>query len=131
MSIVEQLHAAHKARLGRLGAPSPYQKPYRPPPAPPEPSPAYPSFNIQTLYYHQMWFFDLITERQSRGTESPKVEQIQRAVAIHFGISRLDLLSARRTLDVARPRQIGMYLAKKLSLKSTPEIGRRFGGRDH
>jgi hypothetical protein len=127
MSLVEELHSQHKARLARMGAPSPYQAPYCPPPAP---SPAYPSFNIQTLYYHQMWFFDLITERRARPAEPPKVEQIQRAVAIHFGISKMDLLSARRSPDVARPRQIGMYLSKTLSLKSLPDIGRRFG-RDH
>lgn len=113
-----------------MGAPSPYQAPYSPPPAPPEPAPEYPKFNIQTLYYHQMWFFDLVTERNARPAERPKVEHIQRAVAIHFGISRDDILSPRRTLNVAHPRQIGMYLCKALTLQSLPEIGRRFG-RDH
>jgi chromosomal replication initiator protein len=46
-------------------------------------------------------------------------------------VSRSDLLSARRTANVVRPRQIAMYLAKTLTLRSLPEIGRRFGGRDH
>jgi chromosomal replication initiator protein len=46
-------------------------------------------------------------------------------------VSRADLLSSRRTANVVRPRQVAMYLAKVLTLRSLPEIGRRFGGRDH
>ena len=46
-------------------------------------------------------------------------------------MSRAEILSARRTANVVRPRQIAMYLAKILTLRSLPEIGRRFGGRDH
>jgi chromosomal replication initiator protein len=60
-----------------------------------------------------------------------RVEDILRIVAKHYGVSRADLLSARRTANVVRPRQIAMYLAKTLTLRSLPEIGRRFGGRDH
>jgi len=60
-----------------------------------------------------------------------KIEDIQRIVARHFNVSRGDLLSSRRTANVVRPRQIAMYLAKTLTLRSLPEIGRRFGGRDH
>jgi len=60
-----------------------------------------------------------------------KIEDIQRAVARHFNVSRADMLSSRRTANVVRPRQIAMYLAKTLTLRSLPEIGRRFGGRDH
>jgi chromosomal replication initiator protein len=46
-------------------------------------------------------------------------------------VSRSDLLSPRRARSIVRPRQIGMYLAKKLTSRSLPEIGKRFGGRDH
>ena len=60
-----------------------------------------------------------------------KIEDIQRTVARHFNVSRSDMLSSRRTANVVRPRQIAMYLAKTLTLRSLPEIGRRFGGRDH
>ena len=60
-----------------------------------------------------------------------KIEEIQRIVARHFNVSRADMLSSRRTANVVRPRQIAMYLAKTLTLRSLPEIGRRFGGRDH
>ena len=59
------------------------------------------------------------------------IDEIQRIVIRHYNVSRSDLLSARRTANVVRPRQIGMYLAKTLTLRSLPEIGRRFGGRDH
>ena len=60
-----------------------------------------------------------------------KVEDIQRIVAKHYQVSRADVLSSRRTQNVVRPRQVAMYLAKTLTLRSLPEIGRRFGGRDH
>ncbi len=52
-------------------------------------------------------------------------------VARHYKVPRNELLSSRRSRDVVRPRQIAMYLAKALTSRSLPEIGRRFGGRDH
>lgn len=61
----------------------------------------------------------------------PTIRDIQIAAAQHFGVSRDDLLSSRRTSVVVRPRQIAMYLAKTMTLNTLPEIGRRFGGRDH
>jgi chromosomal replication initiator protein len=60
-----------------------------------------------------------------------RIEDIQRIVARQYNVSRSDLLSSRRTANVVRPRQVAMYLAKILTLRSLPEIGRRFGGRDH
>jgi chromosomal replication initiator protein len=60
-----------------------------------------------------------------------KIEDILRIVSRHFGVSRGDLLSQRRHRSVVWPRQIGMYLAKQLTQRSLPEIGRRFGDRDH
>ena len=59
------------------------------------------------------------------------VEEIQRKVAEHFNIRMSDMHSARRARSVARPRQIAMYLAKQLTQKSLPDIGEKFGGRDH
>jgi chromosomal replication initiator protein len=59
------------------------------------------------------------------------VDEIQRVTADHFGIKLSDLLSPRRARAVARPRQIAMFLSKELTDKSLPEIGRKFGGRDH
>jgi chromosomal replication initiator protein len=60
-----------------------------------------------------------------------KIEDIQRVVARQYNVSRSDLLSSRRTANIVRPRQVAMYLAKTLTLRSLPEIGHRFGGRDH
>jgi chromosomal replication initiator protein len=60
-----------------------------------------------------------------------KIEDIQRVVARRYNVSRSDMLSSRRTANVVRPRQVAMYLSKTLTLRSLPEIGRRFGGRDH
>jgi chromosomal replication initiator protein len=60
-----------------------------------------------------------------------KIDDILRVVSKHFGVSRGDILSQRRHRSVVWPRQIGMYLAKQLTSRSLPEIGRRFGGRDH
>ena len=59
------------------------------------------------------------------------IEDIQRVVSLHYNVSRTDMLSERRTINVVRPRQMAMYLAKTLTLRSLPEIGRKFGGRDH
>ena len=60
-----------------------------------------------------------------------KIEDILRIISRHYGVSKGDLLSQRRHRSVVWPRQIGMYLAKHLTARSLPEIGRRFGGRDH
>lgn len=60
-----------------------------------------------------------------------KIEDILRIISRHFGVSKGDLLSQRRHRSVVWPRQIGMYLAKQLTHRSLPEIGRRFGNRDH
>jgi chromosomal replication initiator protein len=78
-----------------------------------------------------------LAEREVRDLIRPldqrkiKIEDIQRIVARHYSVSRSDLLSSRRTANVVRPRQVAMYLAKTMTLRSLPEIGRRFGGRDH
>ena len=71
---------------------------------------------------------DLIRPQEPRRV---MIEEIQRIVARRYNVSRADLLSSRRTANVVRPRQIAMFLAKTLTLRSLPEIGRRFGGRDH
>jgi chromosomal replication initiator protein len=60
-----------------------------------------------------------------------RIDDILRIVGRHYNVARADLLSPRRARSVVVPRQIGMYLAKKLTPRSLPEIGRRFGGRDH
>ncbi|MBY0407323.1 MAG: chromosomal replication initiator protein DnaA, partial [Rickettsiales bacterium] len=59
------------------------------------------------------------------------IDDIQKQVAAHYNIKVSDMHSARRSRVVARPRQVAMYLSKKLTSKSLPEIGRKFGGKDH
>ena len=63
--------------------------------------------------------------------KSVNVEFIQNLVASHFNLNIHELLSPRRPRSLARPRQIAMYLAKKLTTRSLPEIGRKFANRDH
>ena len=71
---------------------------------------------------------DLVRNREPKRV---KIEDIQKLVASRYNVSRSDILSERRTAAVVKPRQIAMYLSKVLTLRSLPEIGRRFGGRDH
>ncbi|SHL23508.1 chromosomal replication initiator protein DnaA [Roseibium suaedae] len=71
---------------------------------------------------------DLIRSSEPRRV---KIEDIQRVVSKHYNVTKADLLSARRTRTIVRPRQIAMYLAKVMTPRSLPEIGRRFGNRDH
>ena len=59
------------------------------------------------------------------------IEDIQRKVAEHYNIKLADLVGQKRVRTIARPRQVAMYLAKQMTTRSLPEIGRRFGGRDH
>ena len=59
------------------------------------------------------------------------IEEIQRRVAEHFNVRLSDMIGPKRVRTIARPRQVAMYLAKQLTPRSLPEIGRRFGGRDH
>jgi chromosomal replication initiator protein len=65
------------------------------------------------------------------GDRRVTVDEIQKATAEHFALKQADLLCERRTRAIARPRQVAMYLAKTLTTRSYPDIGRRFGGRDH
>lgn len=60
-----------------------------------------------------------------------RIDDILQVIGRHYNVSRTDLLSPRRDRSIVRPRQVGMYLAKKLTSRSLPEIGKRFGGRDH
>ena len=80
-----------------------------------------------TLEATQEVLHDLLRSYERRVT----IEEIQRQVASHYQIRVGDMHSARRSRSIARPRQIAMFLAKQLTQHSLPDIGRRFGGRDH
>jgi chromosomal replication initiator protein len=80
-----------------------------------------------TLESVQELLHDLLRSSDRRVT----IDEIQKRVAEHYNIRMADMHSARRSRSVARPRQVAMYLAKQLTSRSLPEIGRKFGGRDH
>jgi len=80
-----------------------------------------------TLETAQEVLHDLLRANDRRVT----IEEIQKRVAEHYSIRLADMHSPRRARAVARPRQVAMYLAKQLTPRSLPEIGRKFGGRDH
>jgi len=80
-----------------------------------------------TLESTQELLQDLLRANDRRVT----IDEIQRKVAEHFNIKLADMSSPRRARAVARPRQVAMYLCKQLTSRSLPEIGRKFGGRDH
>ena len=80
--------------------------------------------NVETA---QEVLHDLLRANDRRIT----IDDIQKQVAAHYNIRIADMSSARRARAVARPRQVAMYLAKQLTSRSLPEIGRKFGGRDH
>ncbi len=74
---------------------------------------------------------DCLTDVLRASDRKVSIDEIQRKVAEHFNIRLSDMLGPKRTRTLTRPRQIAMYLAKSLTSRSLPEIGRRFGGRDH
>ena len=80
-----------------------------------------------TIETAQLVLQDLLKSSNKKIT----IEEIQKKVAEHFNIRITDMHSPRRSRSVARPRQIAMYLAKSITSRSLPEIGRKFGGRDH
>ncbi len=74
---------------------------------------------------------DCLSDILKQSERKVTVEEIQRKVSEHYNIRLSDMLGPKRVRNIARPRQIAMYLAKALTTRSLPEIGRRFGGRDH
>lgn len=81
---------------------------------------------------YRMWFEDLIALADRMTISRPlKMVDIQRATAEHFGFSWKVMFCTARTAPIVRARQTAMYLAKTMTPHSLPEIGRRFGGRDH
>lgn len=121
MSLVEELHAAHKARLARMSArPVKVEPPDEPVKQEPEP--------IEfTLNPKPVWF----SVEESPPPPNLLVNDIIRAVCRHFNITGTQIKSSRRTKDIVYPRQIALCLARRHTTRSLPEIGRLFGYRDH
>ncbi len=127
MSMLSDLHEAHKARQARL---CPKIKPIvivEPEPEPETKPIPIPVVVIETAPIEVLrdWIYIPPTDR------NPSIDDIIRVVAKYFGTTRVELLAHRRTAVIAFPRQIAMYLARTLTLRSLPEIGRRFANRDH
>ena len=74
---------------------------------------------------------DLLSDLLRSGSRTVSIDDIQKRVSAHYGVRVAEMFSARRARNIARPRQVAMYLAKTLTSLSYPEIGRQFGGRDH
>jgi chromosomal replication initiation ATPase DnaA len=123
MSFVQSLHQAHKARLTRMATVTAKAGLHI---AKRDPAPRY----VLDANYERAWAAALLGDGE-RPPPQPRVAEIQRATAHDFRITLTDLLSARRTHDVIRPRQVAMYLAKRFTRKSFPAIARLFGDRDH
>jgi hypothetical protein len=126
MSLVESYAAERRARLVRLG-----MLPSRPiiqvvkakkkPIEPIDPEPFYP----------QMWFYDLIAPSKPKPQETLTVLKIRNAVCQYFSILPNEVESSRRQGALVYPRQIAFWLARMHTPFSYPQIGRRFGNRDH
>jgi Bacterial dnaA protein helix-turn-helix len=130
MTYLQEQHAAHKARIARLGIlpPSRWTRPVQtaevvPPAAIAEPEESPPE-------QERDWLI-MATPQRDFAKFPLLITEIQRLVAKRYKVKRADILSARRTADVTLPRQIAMYLARTMTLRATTEIGRRFGNRDH
>jgi len=139
------LHAARKARLARIAAAAerfaasrvPPDVPVTPEELPPLPVPpclacaeAGPAYVAGApLPSGRATWFRIETERDAE--QGPEIRDIQHAVCAHYRVTLNDMLSPRRMAAIVRPRQVATYLARELTLLSLPQIGAKFGGRDH
>jgi len=138
------LHAARRARLARFAAAAARHVAARLPP-PPEVAvqespplalteapvayvPPDPLAALLALPHKAPWFR---IEGERDAEQGPEVRDIQQAVCLAYGVTLADMLSPRRQHVIVRPRQVAVYLARELTLLSLPQIGAKFGGRDH
>lgn len=121
MSAIQTFHQAHKERLARIAAAAAALR--QPIVVVPEPEPINQQ-EAEEINPRRYWFRII-------GAGAPTIKDIQMVTAEFYGISENDMCSQRRDMPVVRIRQVAMFLAKTLTPKSLPEIGRRFGGRDH
>jgi hypothetical protein len=75
------------------------------------------------------WF--VVLGSDPKRSDYPSIRDIQKAVCKHYDVKMMDLLSTRRTAEIVKPRQVAMFLCKDLTPHSLPQLGRRFGGKDH
>lgn len=140
MSLVDQLHAARKARLERLGA-TPKRKAAKELKQVIELQDGIiedagetvdvPDAVTDWVKRQKAIFKELLSVVSPEEDAQVDMGTIIRVTSTYYGISRNDVLSDRRTARIARARQVAYFLCKNLSRRSFPEIGRKFGGRDH
>lgn len=116
-------HAAFMRKIADRAVDLP---PVLPPTIPHAPEPDPPRM-AAPYSFKETWFWPACCSAPTKIS----VRQIKEMVCERFGIKMNDLMSERRTKDVAVPRMVAMYFCKEMTLQSLPEIGRRFGGRDH
>lgn len=135
MSVVEDFHRQHKERLARIAsrAVEPVKKPEVVKEEQPDKIiPLTKEDQINDWVERQKEMAAELFAIAGLPTEnSVSVERIQREVCRHYGIARTDMISGRRTKHLVVPRMVAIHLTRRLTTKSYPEIGRRFGGRDH
>lgn len=131
MSLVETLHAEHKARMARFAQAA--MRPIQQPPVIAKPVAVAAPVIIPPRKFDA--FEEYAWRMEIEGIEpqyrAPSIYEIRDAVCLHFGVRLADLISSRRTRNLTLPRHVSYYLGAKLTLQSLPEIGRRHGGRDH
>lgn len=98
---------------------------------PPVPAPVYETWTDRQHRIHKQPWFSIECEIAPKEPLYPSIQDIQRVCCAHYGISRTLLVAERRFAQVVKVRQIGMYLCKEMTPRSLPDIGRRFGNRDH
>lgn len=121
LSLLIEHHADHKSVRKFLPKP----KPPAPPVVVPEP------IKVAPVVLAPIIPLPVSMPEPTDAERLPSIAIIARETAKFYEVTLMDMYSARRTANICRPRQIGMYLAKTMTLKSLPQIGRRFGGRDH
>jgi hypothetical protein len=133
MSIIEVLHQEHKQRLARIAS----RAVVEPPPPVKQEEPEEPQEKAKIPFmewaaHERAWEIELLhcgDYESPRG--GPPIRKIQDVVCRHYGVSRDDMLSARRTADLIEPRHVAIYLARRLTPHALPKLGRSFGNRDH
>jgi chromosomal replication initiator protein len=132
MSVIESLHEARKQRLQRIAARAVPQRHAPVRRREPDGHPQAPRRAVDRDY-ERAWAAAImgLSEQGAPPVRNPRIVEVQRATARHFGVSLKEMLAASRERPLVLPRHVAMYLAKQLTRKSFGEIGRAFGGRDH
>lgn len=134
MSLVAELHNAHKTRQHRIAVAAEALKSRKRAEAETAQIVApedHCKAQDEWIEAHNKYWFSIISSANVCKSGAPTIRTIQRAVCDVYGVKMNDLLSARRTWDIVLPRHVSMYLAKELTGLSYPRIGRATGDRDH